>query len=677
MDFKLHNKAEITYKNETKVYYNTMLYSVFDRISNLSSYSKYLAVGSGTSQLNASDTKLTTFVKCFETSPDIIQTNILNGDLSVCRKVALGPNEEIGLAFSEIGLSYENNEDPTIVNHILMEDLDGAPTTIIKEQGESLEIKITIYLTLSSNDGSKFTAGNNPLIAALLGEEVYSSEPSFSIIKGKDFSSNDVSIVRSYNPTMISFEAIKSSHLDTESGVFSLNFSSTLETGTIMELLLAINEQIVMRLSCFNSNPVVETSGVVYTGTQGSFHVPENYVMEVLGVKDKFDVDVENYGVTYFAKNLGEPRFNPFGNSHLYSWETRRYTSFNGDRIAFIMDGRVDVFKNEGTSFVQLQAGSIVAEDIKKIVMINEHMFVFYLDKQTIRCYLCENDVYTEKQLVGMSAHADFPGASLSFEHFDATIINNGEVRFGVSNFSNKHSFMMRFSPDEEGNLIYAGTYDGVIEPAGCVLGVAPGPSTDGYIIFATLEDVNLGMYKGRFFVGPSTTIGEIENMFASYYLVKDVKEVRGCVGRITIRKTVSPYCTFISLPNFYYLSVSNKGEIDVATSRKDTKYIAKIFADGKVLFKYRDFSEIMMDFIDDIPGSIAGYHVKDVEFFPGVVVLFTTDSVNPTISIPLHEYNAFINGLSNDTGYKSTYKKGVPVNFGEGMNCSAYIEFS
>ena len=66
MNFYFHNKIEIFYKNKKYTFFNKMLPSVLNKISNLDSYNTHLAIGNGKPSNNQTLNKLTNNQFCLK-----------------------------------------------------------------------------------------------------------------------------------------------------------------------------------------------------------------------------------------------------------------------------------------------------------------------------------------------------------------------------------------------------------------------------------------------------------------------------------------------------------------------------------------------------------------------------------------------------------------------------------
>ena len=119
MNLKLHNKYEITLRNKTYVAYNTLLNTVYDKISNLEQYTSHIAIGTGTIQKNIDDTKLESYLMTFNASTEEIQSDVSKDTLYIKKVVTIDESNTDTFSFSELGLTCSNEFDPIIYNHVV------------------------------------------------------------------------------------------------------------------------------------------------------------------------------------------------------------------------------------------------------------------------------------------------------------------------------------------------------------------------------------------------------------------------------------------------------------------------------------------------------------------------------------------------------------------------------
>ena len=151
MNIKLHNKFEIILPNKTYTAYNTLLSSVYEKIANLSQYTSNIAIGTGLNKINYTENKLGNYLRTFTANTEEIQSDVTKGTLYIVKTATIDEDFDGTFSFSELGLTDTNEFNPTIYNHVLLTDSDGTPVSITRNQGDTMQIRVTIYLELSQN----------------------------------------------------------------------------------------------------------------------------------------------------------------------------------------------------------------------------------------------------------------------------------------------------------------------------------------------------------------------------------------------------------------------------------------------------------------------------------------------------------------------------------------------
>ena len=192
MEIKLHNKFEIFYGDKKYVAYNTLSHNIMNRISTFSPFATYFAFGNQNGADSYSRNKMENWILSLPTTLEDIQCNIEKGQLYVKRCLTIGENQRQGLTFSELGITYSSDQDPIVCNHVNIVDENNNVVNIRKKNGIALFIRVTIYLTLSSDASKLLTSGDNKLVRALLGEY---AAPQITAMRGCNLLDNSKSIV--------------------------------------------------------------------------------------------------------------------------------------------------------------------------------------------------------------------------------------------------------------------------------------------------------------------------------------------------------------------------------------------------------------------------------------------------------------------------------------------------
>lgn len=163
MQIKLANKIEITHCGVTKTFYNTVLPGIYQKLLSGEDYTAYIAFGSDTHQNLNGVTALKALTGVKKSILCGINRDIAKGQIYIKKQIELNGEEYNGVRIKEVALT-SSQTGSNIINYILL-PFDG----IIKQQGQSLIITATIYLTLSGGRTGSICGGENPLIDILFG----------------------------------------------------------------------------------------------------------------------------------------------------------------------------------------------------------------------------------------------------------------------------------------------------------------------------------------------------------------------------------------------------------------------------------------------------------------------------------------------------------------------------
>jgi len=120
----------------------------------------YIFFGTGTGTLSPARTSLFTHLGYKAVTHDSYEY-----DLPVSwtrKKIVLNPEEYVGSILTEIGVAY-GTTTTNLITHALIKDMNGNPITLTKGALDVIVIYATLYFTLSTNNGVKFTGFLNYL----------------------------------------------------------------------------------------------------------------------------------------------------------------------------------------------------------------------------------------------------------------------------------------------------------------------------------------------------------------------------------------------------------------------------------------------------------------------------------------------------------------------------------
>ncbi len=378
MNIRLHNKFEITLRGQTIIAYNTLLKGVFTKISRLEQYTSHIAIGTGKEKLDENAKKLSTYAKTFAAQTEEYNFDPTKGTLFIKKLVDIDDGYQGTFSFSELGLCATDDFDPDIYDHVLLTDKEGNVVTMTRREGDSLQIRVTIYLELTSQTSALFIRGNNKFIGRLLGENS-GGENKLYAVKGNNLYENEN--IDRVTPDMTDAVMCNMALKQLQDG-YEITFSAELGEGATEEIVMVFNGEACLRYNALELNPPKDVTETL-TSTKSQIIELGKNVKEVTSLK-KSGAAVENFFLTKYCKNLSDRIENPFGQT--YSASTKRYVSPDGKMIAFI-DSLVHLYKNENYTFKQLSATQIPASSIFDFFILDDVIVALYTTEPYIRIF--------------------------------------------------------------------------------------------------------------------------------------------------------------------------------------------------------------------------------------------------------------------------------------------------
>ena len=160
MNFSFHNQLIIKTRTKNYIFYNTILNSTLDKLSNFEKYNEYLSIGNGTANqesqniFHLSNKLLTT--KLVNSS---FQSDISKGNLFAKYEFIVSKNEINENYITEIGLS-NNDNNPVIYNYFSLISND-TPNGIYIQNENEIVFEVTINLTINENNTTNVDCENN------------------------------------------------------------------------------------------------------------------------------------------------------------------------------------------------------------------------------------------------------------------------------------------------------------------------------------------------------------------------------------------------------------------------------------------------------------------------------------------------------------------------------------
>lgn len=228
-----HNRFEIEVRDKDTgelkqhgVAENIVLNSMYTRLCNLNNYFANIAFGTGTGTL--SPTRTTLFSYLGYKSATTVETIKAYPVSKWTRKIVLNPEEFVGSAITEVGIS---NTYPSVNTHAMIKDAEGNPLSVLKTDLDVLTIYATVFIQLQHKSETTQLVdlpGSNSLLNYLCG----SSGPDSTIALYKD-----PTLSKTVDATLITSKtAAKTSDVANRKVTYSTRFGISEGNGPVRKL---------------------------------------------------------------------------------------------------------------------------------------------------------------------------------------------------------------------------------------------------------------------------------------------------------------------------------------------------------------------------------------------------------------------------------------------------------
>ncbi len=615
MNIRLHNKFEILYNNKTITAYNTLLNTVFDKIGSLSQYTSHLALGLGKEQRLPTDSKLGQYALSFECTTEEIQSDVTKDTLYIKKSVVIPENNETEFSFCELGLTDSGDFDPVIYNHVLLKDTAGQVVTINRKKGEALEIKVTIYLELSTTGKGLFIKGENNLIKQILGEKLELSDTNLYACRGENLTGNEYTtrvLPKMDNAVVCDKEITK-----TDSGL-DITFKADMGVGVTEELVLVYGNQSVLRINTLETKAPKSVTTTLTSLNGNVLELGEN-VKEVTSVKCGEEAET-SYTLTRYASKLTDKIENLFDQP--FTSSTKRYVSRDQSMIAFIYQSQVHLYRATGYGFEKLNTTQMPASDIMKMFIFSNKILMLMTTSPYFRIFDIDGN-----NVISRGVDLTFYQTSIypySWIDADATVCDDGKIILGLIINNEEHTpVIMRFNQNV--NTTY---YDSIEKPKSVgalkVFALGKTPYNEPLVAFVTDNYLGEELYAIEEFFESSSALGDSEK---AYTLVNDSLEIKAAGRAVMSQYELSPYL------RVYYFPTLIESPTHLSTGKKhyvsgDGNYIIAVGQDDD--FKIYNFHNpsALEEFAGGFPEFFNKVDAKDFEFVGHMLLVFTLSSV-------------------------------------------------
>lgn len=436
MKLQLHNKIEIFQGGKVITAYNTMLKPVYGAIAELKDYFTYMAVGTGTGASSFDMTALENYSASVLLQTEDVSCDILADTMFVKKSYTFGENDYAGLKFSEIGIAATDEENPTIYNRILVTDDEGNVLTVEKRDGESLTVRITIYLEVDSGSRNYFTTGYNPLLLQLMGESG-SLEKSVYAIRGILEAENDAPIERTVpqgKQTKCKLEITGAEESD-----FALNIVASLGTGDTREVVFVYGGKAVARVNVRGFGTESEETYFFTTDEFGNFILPNKFLefksAKVYSTGEA--VDLNDFRIEKIAKKVGEkvPDLPTFSTASYSAPTASSKILLGADGNTFAIgvganNASFAVFKVDGGKVKLLTSSAPGDSEYRKVKFFNGDMYFYNNVSKCFGVYEIDETGVKEKDINNDMLLSSYDMSTVT--DFDCFINSSGKLVIGT-----------------------------------------------------------------------------------------------------------------------------------------------------------------------------------------------------------------------------------------------------
>ena len=614
MKINFHNKVEIFIGDKCYVSYNTVLRTLYEKLSKLEPYADYFAFGSGKVELADTDTKLGAYIMTKPATTTEVSADPEKGVYFVKKTATFDSSDNTSLSFSEIGICSENVSDPTIYNHILIRDENGDVVTVEKNPGESLVINMTIFLDISSTDNTFLTLGENNLVKLLLGET---------------FVDNTIYAVRGYNMeynkqmhrSMPKYdEAYKASILTTENddGSFSLDIVFKLGEGEAREVVFFIDNNVVARRNIMEIKEPTQDDGSFSVYKQNNLLIGE-HIKNVIDVKNSNGVSIENYEIQKYGLSIGDQIDSSLIDGTVdneFVWK-----SLECDKIAFLQNEKLVIVKAGEYGFEPVHTGAIDTSGLCH-VSISENFVVVTRDVSPyIEIYKITNNVCVKQNFY--KANYDQTSYSYDYDSVNVIKIDESHLKIGVVLKSSFVGLVLDIVEDEDGlNLVEI--YQSSLTTVDKVLVCERTRKNQPKIIFITeSQDDPVTPYGMQCFGEENESIG----YYSQAEVFMSAKSISAHGDYVLVNVESEPYAYLYDTKEFNRASFKNGVVLGNIQASSKLKYVYGLWSEGKYHAFYfvdeENLLEFDTSFLDEI---MSNDYIDKIEFLGSLVLVYTND---------------------------------------------------
>ena len=642
MKFKLHNKLLLKTNNSTYIFYNEMLPSIFEPLSNLKSYTNFISVGNGKkNELVHENFTLSNYLTTIKTTSKTYQSDLNNGALFSKLEFLIDTKQIKSDYITEIGLSDNNYINPKLYNYFYLID-NNNPNGIDLSNMEEIAIEIYIYLYIAEEPENFLCCGSNPFIEYILGaglDKIYAC-------RGSNYCEN-MRINREVPNNREFFEC----NIDTTSDNtgFILTLNADLKSGETNEILLISSNKVFARYNLKEYKPTI---------SETSTYLPKaNYVIDlsndiksVLEIRNQSTNSIEtNCHISKYANSFGDKVSLPFNN--LFNSETQRFVSKDGDKIFFVLDDIVYGYINKNFVLNELNTVNIKIQNIKNIVSFNEYIFIISYTKPYISTFIIKNNdieqTYNDFETlefyesINNSRAVDF--TQTKSNDFIFGLIDNSGIAYTTYFNLNENKFISTDTFKKEYNFTYLlAMYKNNFCDAKIIYLQGGESSIDSKIVTYDHNKIETDVYSSL-----------------AYLFTNNTKEIHTKGRAVIVEKNETPSLLIYYYPQiFKYELPLISNELDDYISNNVNYLIQKIKESEFHIYNLIGYDE-PEEFIQGFPEEIDQSKILDFEFLSDTLLIFLNKKDTPIVAYNFNLNKTQIENVSsNENEYNISYEK-------------------
>lgn len=651
MKIRLHNKFEITLRNKTYTAYNTLLQSVYDKIANLEQYTSHIAIGTGTTHLNFTDTTLNNYLMTFKAETSEIQSDISKGTLFIKKVANIDENNSSTFSFSELGITNTSESNPTIFNHVVLEDENGDPISLTRNQGDSMQICVTIYLYLSQDSDCLFTSGKNYLIEQILGEDLSIENRNIYALRGENLLENK-QIFRE-TPVLANLNECSCTITHNDDLTISICFFADLGEGETEEVLICFNNKACLRYNTRDlRTPLTETN--TYTPDACNNIDLGNNIKEVLSVdkvSESGNTSETSYTTINYTKKLTDKLNNIFDEP--FNSSTPRFVSNDGKRIAFIYNSYLHLYQNQDYTFSKINTSQFATNNVNNIFILNNFILAIKTTTPYIDLYQIENNMIN-KLNINMDSYNNL-GYSYNWLDVKAIITDDNRIKIGVILSEDNKPLVITLTKSTD-NIYYDSIQTPILTSAVAVYSLHKNTYNDSVIGFLTDTYAGDTNYLLEEFYQDTSGVRNSSDM--PFTVLNETLGIKTGGRLLLSQKPTAPYLKAYYYPELTYADSNYSTGINHYLS-KDGNYIVAKYSDNTYkIFNAHKFN-VLEEFEKGFDEFVDQSKILDMEFVGDTLIIFTSINDEPNFGIALKNDATRIDKLTDvNSTYLISYKK-------------------